>query len=62
MGLCLFPQAGFALGMVLMGSQRFPQFADVLLPTVLASTIIYELITPAITRRALEAARAYPAS
>jgi len=53
LGLCLFPQAGVALGMALMASQRFPEYASMLLPTVLASTIIYELVTPAITRRAL---------
>jgi len=58
MGLCLFPQAGVALGMVLMASQRFPEFAPFLLPTVLASTIVYEIVTPAITRRALKAAEA----
>jgi Kef-type K+ transport system membrane component KefB len=58
LGLCLFPQAGVALGMTLMASQRFPQFADVLLPVVLASTIIYELLTPTLCRRALQAAGA----
>jgi Kef-type K+ transport system membrane component KefB len=58
LGLCLFPQAGVALGMALMASQRFPEFAHVLLPTVLASTIIYEIVTPTITRRALKAAQA----
>jgi Kef-type K+ transport system membrane component KefB len=56
MGLCLFPQAGVALGMVLMASQRFPEFAPFLLPTVLASTIVYELVTPLITRHAIKAA------
>lgn len=57
MGLCLFPQAGVALGMALMASQRFPELEAVLLPVVLASTIIYELVSPAITRRALMAAQ-----
>lgn len=57
LGLCLFPQAGVALGMALMASQRFPEFASMLLPTVLASTIIYELLTPPLTRRALVAAQ-----
>ncbi len=58
LGLGLFPQAGVALGMTLMASQRFPEFASILLPTVLASTIIYELVTPVITRKALKAAQA----
>ena len=55
-GLCLFPQAGVALGMALMASQRFPALEPFLLPVVLASTVIYELFSPAITRRALLAA------
>jgi Kef-type K+ transport system membrane component KefB len=59
MGLCLFPQAGVALGMALMAAQRFPQFDHLLLPTILASTIIYELVTPSITRRALQAAQGH---
>jgi Kef-type K+ transport system membrane component KefB len=57
LGLCLFPQAGVALGMALMASQRFPEFEAFLLPVVLASTVVYELVTPAITRRALLATR-----
>jgi hypothetical protein len=55
--LCLFPQAGVALGMALMASQRFPEFEPFLLPVVLASTIVYELVSPAITRRALQASQ-----
>jgi Kef-type K+ transport system membrane component KefB len=58
MGLCLFPQAGVALGMVLMASQRFPEFEAYLLPVVLASTIIYELFSPPVTRKALKMAAA----
>lgn len=57
MGLCLFPQAGVALGMALMAAQRFPALEPYLLPVVLASTIVYELVSPMITRRALVAAR-----
>ena len=56
MGLCLFPQAGVALGMALMASQRFPEFEDYLLPVILASTIIYELFSPMVTRKALKMA------
>ena len=56
MGLCLFPQAGVALGMVLMASQRFPEFEAYLLPVILASTIIYELFSPLVTRKALKMA------
>ena len=53
MGLCLFPQAGVSLGMALLASQRFPEFEAFLLPVVLASTIIFEITTPLITRHAL---------
>jgi Kef-type K+ transport system membrane component KefB len=58
MGLCLFPQAGVSLGMALLASQRFPEFESFLLPVVLASTIVYEVTTPAITRKALLEAQA----
>jgi Kef-type K+ transport system membrane component KefB len=57
MGLCLFPQAGVALGMALMAAQRFPKFEPFLLPVILASTIIYEITAPVITRRALQASQ-----
>jgi hypothetical protein len=55
LGLSLFPQAGVSMGMALLATQRFPEFEAFLLPVVLASTILYELVTPAITRRALQA-------
>jgi Kef-type K+ transport system membrane component KefB len=58
MGLCLFPQAGVALGMALMAAQRFPDFEPFLLPVILASTIVYEITAPVITRRALQASQA----
>lgn len=57
MGWCLFPQAGVSIGMALMASQRFPAFEPYVLPVVLASTVIYELLAPVITRRALEASQ-----
>ena len=57
-GLCLFPQAGVSLGMALMASQRFPAFEPYVLPVTLASTVIYEIVTPALTRKALRANQA----
>jgi Kef-type K+ transport system membrane component KefB len=60
MGWCLLPQAGVSLGMALLASQRFPQFESFLLPVVLASTIIFEVTTPLITRRALTQAAQNP--
>ncbi len=53
LGLALLPQAGVAIGMALMASQRFPEFADALLSVVLASTIVFELVGPALTRAVL---------
>ena len=53
-GLCLFPQAGVSLGMALMASQRFPEFEPYVLPVVLSSTIVFELLTPLLTRLALK--------
>jgi Kef-type K+ transport system membrane component KefB len=55
LGLCLFPQAGVAIGMALLASQRFPTYEPYLLPVVLASTVVYEIGAPIITRRALQA-------
>ncbi|MEE9254663.1 MAG: cation:proton antiporter [Pseudomonadales bacterium] len=53
MGLALLPQAGVAMGMALLASQRFPEFADDLLTIVIASTIILEISAPVLTQRVL---------
>ena len=53
MGLALLPQAGVAIGMALLASQRFPELKDIILPVVLGSTVVFELIGPVITRRIL---------
>jgi Kef-type K+ transport system membrane component KefB len=55
-GLALFPQAGVAIGMALLASQRFPETASVLLPVTLASTVILETFAPVISRGALRKA------
>ena len=52
-GLTLLPQAGVALGMTLLATQALPAYADRIVPVVLASTIILELISPMFTRRIL---------
>lgn len=52
-GLALLPQAGVAIGMGLLASQRFPDLKDILLPVVLGSTVIFELLGPVMTRRVL---------
>jgi len=53
MGLALVPQAGVALGMALMATQRFPHLKDVVIPVVIGSTVIFEVIGPIFTRRIL---------
>ncbi|MEA3361794.1 MAG: cation:proton antiporter, partial [Thermodesulfobacteriota bacterium] len=50
MGFALLPQAGIAIGMALLAAQRFPEIKDIILPVVLGSTVIFELIGPVITR------------
>jgi len=51
--MALWPQAGVALGMALLAGQHFPTLKDVVLPIAIGSTIIFELIGPVMTRRAL---------
>ena len=53
MGLALLPQAGVAIGMALLAIQHFPELGDIILPVVLGSTVIFELVGPVITRRIL---------
>lgn len=53
MGLALMPQAGVALGMALLGAQRFPDVRDTLLPIAIGSTVLFELVGPVATRAAL---------
>ena len=53
MGAALMPQAGVALGMVLIASQRFPALGEILLPVVLGATVFFKLIGPVLTRLAL---------
>lgn len=53
MGLALLPQAGVALGMALVASTRYPQYADVVMPLVIGATVVFELSGPVFTRLAL---------
>jgi Kef-type K+ transport system membrane component KefB len=52
-GFALMPQAGVAIGMALIAIERFPEYRDILLPTVIGSTVIFELIGPLCTRLAI---------
>ena len=53
-GLSLLPQAGVALGMALLASQRFPELKDTILPIVIGSTVVFEIVGPVITSRVLK--------
>jgi len=51
-GLALTPQAGVAMGMALLASERFPAHGSIVL-AVVASTILFEAIGPLLVRRVL---------
>lgn len=53
MGLAITPQAGVALGMVLVASARFPELQAQLLAIVISTTIVFELFGPLLTQLAL---------
>lgn len=60
MGLALMPQAGVALGMALVTAQQFPELSKTILPTVIGSTVFFELFGPICTRLALASAGNIP--
>jgi Kef-type K+ transport system membrane component KefB len=53
MGLALMPQAGIALGMALIAIQQFPHLQETILPIVIGSTVLFQIIGPVLTRLAL---------
>lgn len=55
-GWCLLPQAGVALGLALLVSERLPKAGETILPLIIASTVVFEIIGPFITRRQLRKA------
>ena len=50
LGLAMLPQAGVAMGMALIAAHRFPDEADIILPVVIASIVVFEVTGPVITR------------
>jgi Kef-type K+ transport system membrane component KefB len=52
-GVALLPQAGVAIGMALVASNQFPEYRQVMLPVVIASTVIFEIVGPVFTRFAI---------
>ena len=53
MGMALLPQAGVAIGMALVASNRFPEYRQIMLPIVIASTVVFEIVGPVFTRFAI---------
>ncbi len=53
MGVALLPQAGVAIGMALVASNRFPEYSQIMLPIVIASTVVFEIVGPVFTRYAV---------
>lgn len=60
MGLALLPQAGVAIGMTLIAIERHPELRDTLLPIVIGSTVLFEILGPLLTRFTLKKAGEVP--
>ncbi len=58
LGASLLPQAGVAIGVALVAAQRFPEQGAELLGVVTAAVVVFELVGPLLTRRALAAVSA----
>ncbi|TRZ93938.1 cation:proton antiporter [bacterium] len=56
LGLGLVPQAGVALGCALIAKNDFPEVGGMIFTTIIATTVIYELIGPLCTKYALQKA------
>ena len=53
LGLGLIPQAGVALGLAIIAKAEFPLYGNLILTTIIATTIIFELIGPFCTKYAV---------
>jgi len=56
LGLGLVPQAGVALGCALVAKSDFPNIGSMIFTTIVATTVIYELVGPLCTKYALQKA------
>jgi len=56
LGLGLVPQAGVALGAALVAKTDFPAVGGIIITTIVATTVVYELFGPFCTKIALEKA------
>ncbi|HHY46343.1 MAG TPA: hypothetical protein GX506_03490 [Firmicutes bacterium] len=53
LGLGLVPQAGVALGLSLLVRQQFPGIGEMISTTIVASTVLYELLGPVCSKLAI---------
>ena len=56
LGIGLAPQAGVALGMAMIVKNIFPQHGSFIMSTIIASTVLYEIFGPVLTKFAIQAA------
>ncbi|MGM0476967.1 MAG: cation:proton antiporter [Pseudomonadota bacterium] len=52
-GLAMTPQAGVAMGMALLATEQFPEQGNLIVATVVTSTILFELVGPLLVYRVL---------
>ncbi len=57
-GPAMLPQAGVAIGMALVASAELPEYKHVMLPVVIGSTVLFEIVGPIATRVAVRRADA----
>ena len=51
LGIALLPQAGIAIGMALVVSERLPREGEVILSATVLATVFFEIVGPILTRR-----------
>ena len=53
LGLCLLSSSSLAVGLTIQVRHEFPAFAPMVTGVVLAAVVIFEIVGPLLTRRAL---------
>ncbi|MPQ43174.1 cation:proton antiporter [Clostridium tarantellae] len=53
LGMTLLPQAGVAIGLVVVASTALPEYGEIIRAIILSATVIYELIGPLLTKIAI---------
>ncbi|RFP87219.1 cation:proton antiporter [Rhodobacteraceae bacterium 63075] len=61
-GPALLPQAGIAVGMALVASEAFPEWAASIMAFTIASTVVFEIIGPPLTMHAIRRVEALKAA